>query len=68
MKNQWLSLFGWIILIWGTLWFIFLSVMSLNTSKGIVNLGDGYFNFLISNILCIGIGSYLIKNFTPEKK
>ncbi len=68
MKNNWLSLLGWTILIWGTFWFILGSVMSLYTSNGIVNLGEGYFYFLISNILCIGVGSYLIKNFTPEKK
>jgi hypothetical protein len=70
MKNDWLVILGWVVLILGILgfclsWFVFFEVRK----EGLANNSMVSFHlFLIENILCIGIGSYLIKNFSPEKK
>ena len=65
--------FGWLLTIYGSLNFIiYLSVFCFELLKNPKNVLvnedlDYYHIFHILNLVSIGVGSYIIKNFTPEK-
>jgi|LakMenEpi03Aug12_release.lakeMendotaPanAssembly.Ray.scaffolds.fasta_scaffold239701_2 hypothetical protein len=64
-----LNYVGWLLTLSGTMLFIGLFCMFFSVfEKRNYLVEDSYYYFQILNVLCIGVGAYLIKNFTPEKK
>jgi hypothetical protein len=64
---KYIGYIGWIIFIWG----LFLFIMFWLTIGPLMGKTEEIREWLLYqtlNILTIGVGSYLIKNFTPEKK